>query len=62
GAYGALFADVCTTLIDMKDAPAVYNYIYGLGGKDAKASDFRTIFEDMISGKAVKYNFMGVEE
>jgi pyruvate ferredoxin oxidoreductase alpha subunit len=46
----------------MKNAPAVYNYIYGLGGKDAKASDFRTIFEDMMSGKAAKYNFMGVDE
>ena len=62
GAYGALYADVCTSLIDMKDAPAAYNYIYGLGGKDATAKDFRTIFEDMLAGKAAKYTFMGVDE
>ena len=38
------------------------NYIYGLGGKDVKVSEFMSVFEDMESGKSKTVNYLGVKE
>lgn len=60
GACGPMFPEVVTAVSDLKDAPRMYNYIYGLGGRDAKVDELKTIFDDMINKKSKKINYLGV--
>jgi pyruvate ferredoxin oxidoreductase alpha subunit len=62
GSCGPMFQEALTAVSDIKDAPKMHGYIYGLGGRDSKVSDLRRIFEDMIAGKAKKINYFGVKE
>lgn len=62
GAYGPMYPDVVAALSTKSKMPKTYNYIYGLGGKDARVCDFKKIFKDMIAGKSKQFNFTGVEE
>jgi pyruvate/2-oxoacid:ferredoxin oxidoreductase alpha subunit len=39
----------------------MHGYVYGLGGRDAKVDDLKTVFTDMIAGKAKKINYLGVK-
>lgn len=48
GAGGALFEDVTSALyVSQKMVPAV-NYIYGIGGRDTKASDIEKVYTDLM--------------
>ena len=62
GSSGPMFPEVVTAVSDLKDAPRVCNYVYGLGGRDAKVSDLKNVFEEMIAGKSKKINYLGVKE
>jgi Pyruvate:ferredoxin oxidoreductase and related 2-oxoacid:ferredoxin oxidoreductases, alpha subunit len=61
GLSGPMFPEVVTAVSDLKDAPKMYNYVYGLGGRDAMVSDLRKVFEEMIAGKSKKINYLGVK-
>lgn len=62
GAYGPMYPEVVAALSAEGKMPKTYNYIYGLGGKDAKVVDLKTVFTDMMSGKSKQINYMGVKE
>lgn len=64
-AGGALFEDVTSSMyVNHSLVPAV-NYIYGIGGRDTKADDIESVFNDLLeiakSGKAEKpYRYLGL--
>ena len=60
GTYPPMFEDVVTSSISLKDMPNMYSYVYGLGGRDVKVDDIRSVFTDMIENKAKKINYLGV--
>jgi pyruvate ferredoxin oxidoreductase alpha subunit len=62
GAYGPMFPEVAATMIDYDDSPKMCNYIYGLGGKDCRVDDFKSVFKQVMAGKAKKINYLGVKE
>jgi len=61
GAYGPMFPEVCAAGTCNKEMPAMYNFIYGLGGADTMVSDFMSVFKIVSEGKADKVNFVGVK-
>lgn len=47
-AGGALFQDVTSAMyVENKHVPAV-NYIYGIGGRDTKAEDIESVYQDLL--------------
>ena len=67
GAGGALFEDVTSSLyVNQISVPAV-NYIYGIGGRDTKADDIESVFNDLLEiankGKAENpYRYLGLRK
>jgi pyruvate ferredoxin oxidoreductase alpha subunit len=62
GAYGPLYPEVVAAVVENGKVPKMVNYIYGLGGKDVKVSEFMSVFEDMEAGKSKTVNYLGVKE
>ena len=66
GFGGPLFVEVRSTLAELDNTPKIYNFIYGLGGKDTKPVHIKqvvSLLEDAISGKEIeKINYTGVRE
>ena len=64
-AGGALFQDVTSGMyVNQSHVPAV-NYIYGIGGRDTKADDIESVFNDLLeiskSGKTENpYRYLGL--
>jgi pyruvate ferredoxin oxidoreductase alpha subunit len=44
---GPMFADVRTSLYDLKNDIKVVNYVYGLGGRDLRLEDVEQIYNDL---------------
>jgi pyruvate ferredoxin oxidoreductase alpha subunit len=65
-AGGPLYADVVSSLYGKADGKIVNNYVYGLGGRDVKATDLKKVYEDLLSavetGKYEKFNYLAVRE
>ena len=65
-AGGPLYADVVSSLYGRADGKVVTNYVYGLGGRDVKASDIKSVYEDLLkaveTGKYEKFNYLAVRE
>ena len=67
-AGGPLFTDVTSAMfIKGICEPKVINYIYGLGGRDVKADDIESVFENLLdiakTGKVDSvFNYLGVRE
>jgi len=64
---GPMFADVRTTLYDLKNDIKVVNYVYGLGGRDLRLEDVEEVFYDLENiaktGKVDKFvNYLGLRE
>lgn len=64
---GPMFADVRTTLYDLKNDIKVVNYVYGLGGRDLRLEDIEKVFNDLDgiakTGKVDKVvNYLGLRE
>ncbi len=64
-AGGALFEDVVSSLYVNKVSIPVVNYIYGIGGRDTKADDIESVYNDLLeikeNGKAdTPYRYLGV--
>lgn len=47
-AGGPLFVDVRSSLYDFENRPKLINYVYGLGGRDVKTTDFEYIFDQLF--------------
>lgn len=64
---GPVFAETRSALYDLKDAPKVINYVYGLGGRDVTVNHIKEIFETLLIEKDSKeiletYRYLGVRE
>jgi pyruvate ferredoxin oxidoreductase alpha subunit len=66
GPGGPVFAEVKSAMYAEARRPLIYNYIYGLGGRDVPVGDFIGMFEKVLAdteNKAVDtYEFWGVRE
>ena len=62
GGYGPMYPEVAAALLNCKEVPKAFNFIYGLGGKDVKVSEFESVFESVSKGKAKTINYLGVKE
>ena len=60
GSYAPMYEDVLASASSLDKMPKLFSYIYGLGGRDVKVDDLRSVFTDMIAGKAKKVNYLGV--
>ncbi len=64
---GALFEDVVSSMyVNGKNVPAV-NYVYGIGGRDTKATDIEKVYNDLLeiaeSGKVENpYRYLGLRK
>ena len=48
GGYGPVFMEVCSALYGRKNAPALINKIYGLGGRDYLPSHGEQVFSELV--------------
>ncbi len=62
GSYGPMFPEVVAALSAGKSMPKMYNYIYGLGGKDTRVEDLKSVFNEMVHGKSKTINYLGVNQ
>jgi len=61
GSFAPLFEDISVSASCSEKAPKMYSYVYGLGGRDAKTDDMKSVFTDMIENKAKRINYLGVK-
>jgi pyruvate ferredoxin oxidoreductase alpha subunit len=66
-AGGPVFTDVTSAMFGRVDGVKVINYIYGLGGRDVKTDDIKSVYDDLAdivkTGKVKEvYNYLGVRE
>jgi len=47
GSFGPLFLEVSSALAPLKEKPRLYNYIYGLGGRDITASQIKDVIKQI---------------
>ena len=64
-AGGALFEDVVSSLYVNNVSVPVINYVYGIGGRDTKASDIESVYTDLLEIKENgnidnPYRYLGV--
>jgi len=64
---GPMFADVRTSLYDLKADIKVVNYVYGLGGRDLRLEDIEQVYNDLAdiikTGKVDKFvRYLGLRE
>jgi pyruvate ferredoxin oxidoreductase alpha subunit len=62
GTGSPLYMDVLESVSRLKSPPRVSDYVYGLGGRDLIPGQLTTIFEEIMSGKGERVNFMGVRK
>lgn len=48
---GPLFTEITSVLYDAPKKPAVFSYVYGLGGREFTPEDAVTVLEQVLSGK-----------
>jgi pyruvate ferredoxin oxidoreductase alpha subunit len=62
GTGGALYSDIVQSINEMKDAPRVTNYVYGLGGRDVMPEQLAGVFKEIMAGEGERINYMGVRK
>ena len=60
GASGPLFPEVRSALYEAKHRPKLSNYIYGLGGRDVRPEELRSVYDNLMSGSGESVNYLGV--
>jgi pyruvate ferredoxin oxidoreductase alpha subunit len=65
--FGApLFTEIRSSLYDEEKKPDTYGYVYGLGGRDVRMSDIKSVFDDLKKvengKKLARNNYLGVRE
>jgi pyruvate ferredoxin oxidoreductase alpha subunit len=60
---GPLFTEIRSALYEQERKPKVFDYIYGLGGRDLTLEQVRRVFEDLQNPeKLPTVNYLGVRE
>ena len=67
GNGGAVYHEVRHVLYDAESHPVIVNYIYGLGGRDSRPSELRSVYENLLkilkTGNVEKQiNYLGLRE
>jgi pyruvate ferredoxin oxidoreductase alpha subunit len=66
GPGGPVFSEIKSALYAEAQRPMIYDYIYGLGGRDVPVGDFVGMFERVLADESNKlvdtYEFWGVRE
>lgn len=67
GFGGAVFNEVRNAFYDAESHPTIVNYIFGLGGRDTKPSQLRSIYDDLLQinktgNVAATVRFLGLRE
>ena len=61
GNYSPIFTEVRSALYDLDKKPDLYNYIYGIGGRNIGIEDIEKVFSSLIKGSASdKINYIGL--
>ena len=60
GAQGPLFPEVRSALFDSKKHPRLINYVYGLGGRDVRPEELKSVYNQLLHNEGDTYNFLGV--
>jgi pyruvate ferredoxin oxidoreductase alpha subunit len=60
GSTGPLFPEIRSALYDSSERPRLVNYVYGLGGRDVRPDELRSVYEALIANKGETMNFLGV--
>ncbi|OPZ63065.1 MAG: Pyruvate synthase subunit PorA [Firmicutes bacterium ADurb.Bin506] len=64
---GPVFAEVRSAMYGVQSAPAIVDYIYGIGGRDVTPEHIRKVYDDLANiaarGKADRIlTYLGVRE
>ena len=63
GNYSPVFTEVRSTLYDLDKKPKLYNYIYGIGGRNIGLDDIRKVFKNLIKGNiSDRINYIGLRK
>ena len=67
GFGGPVFTEIRNTLYDAQEHPAIVNYIFGLGGRDATPHELRRVFDDLLRIKKTgrvetQVHYLGLRE
>jgi len=54
GSNGPLYLEISSALSDLDDGPRIYNYTFGLGGRDTTAEDLAGTFEEITDEELEK--------
>lgn len=58
GNFSPVFTEIRSALYGLKKRPRLYNYIYGLGGRNIGIRDIESVYNDLIKGRnddTIKY-------
>jgi pyruvate ferredoxin oxidoreductase alpha subunit len=63
GSYGPLYLEIASALCNAKTQPRLYNYIYGLGGRDTRPEQLAMIFA-ALKNRSLSHElrYLGVRE
>lgn len=65
GSYGPLYSEISSALLDVGDRnrPQMYNYIYGLGGRDTRPDQLAAVFDELEDGRLTsELHYIGVRD
>jgi pyruvate/2-oxoacid:ferredoxin oxidoreductase alpha subunit len=62
GNEGIFFTEIKAALANAKDAPQLYGFIAGLGGREVSVEDIVKIADDTASGRANELNWTGLKQ
>ena len=60
GAAGPIFPELRSALFETSKRPRITNYIYGLGGRDIKPEELRTVYDQLMHNQGETVNYLGV--
>lgn len=60
GAAGPIFPELRSALFETSKRPRITNYIYGLGGRDIKPEELRTVYNQLMHNQGETVNYLGV--
>lgn len=61
GNEGIFFTEIKAAISNVKQKPAIYGFIAGLGGREVSVEDMIKIVNDVSSGKAKEFNWVGLK-
>lgn len=63
GNYSPIFTETRSALYNLNKKPALYNFVYGIGGRNIGIDDIEKVFLDLIKGSiSDRINYIGVRK